>query len=281
VATFTDNNTADTAAGFTASITWGDGTTSAGTVSGSNGSFSVTGGHTYADEGSFPLSVAITRTADKATTTPTGTVTAAEADALTPHAVSISGTAGQALNNVTVATFTDSDKANTASDFTASIAWGDGTSSAGKVSGSNGTFTVTGSHTYAAAGTDAVAVTLTDDAPGSAKATANSTAQIAPAGNAGTTSGRTAAVHFSNAGRCRRRRIGRKFAGTRRRRGIDQRTVGRLRNGQPERVVVVHQLRHPGGGRRRHLDPERRGSGKPRQQRRDRCPGLARRVLGG
>ncbi|HEY7578964.1 MAG TPA: alkaline phosphatase family protein, partial [Acetobacteraceae bacterium] len=182
VATFTDSNTADTAAGFTASITWGDGTTSAGTVGGSNGSFSVTGGHTYADEGSFPLSVAITRTADKATVTPTGTVTAAEADALTPHAVSISGTAGQALNNIAVATFTDADKASGAGDFTASIAWGDGTTSAGTVSGSNGTFTVSGSHTYAAAGTDTVAVTLTDDAPGTAKATANSTAQIASAG---------------------------------------------------------------------------------------------------
>jgi hypothetical protein len=185
VATFTDTNTADTAAGFTASITWGDGTTSAGTISGSNGSFSVTGGHTYADEGSFPLSVAITRSADKTAITSAGTIAVAEADVLTPHAATITGTAGQALNNVTVATFSNSDTASPASDFTASIAWGDGTTSAGTVSGSGGTFTVSGSHTYAAAGTDAVAVTLTDDAPGTAKATANSTAQIGPGGGGG------------------------------------------------------------------------------------------------
>jgi hypothetical protein len=44
---------------------------------------------------------------------------------------------------------------------------------------------VSGSHTYAAAGTDAVAVTLTDDAPGSAEATANSTAQIGSGGGGG------------------------------------------------------------------------------------------------
>src|SRR4029077_16896298 len=48
VATFSDSNNLDTAASFTASIDWGDGTTTAGTVSGATGSFTVTGGpHTY------------------------------------------------------------------------------------------------------------------------------------------------------------------------------------------------------------------------------------------
>ncbi|MCW3477889.1 alkaline phosphatase family protein [Limobrevibacterium gyesilva] len=185
IASFTDTNSSDTAAGFTASITWGDGTTTAGTVSDANGSFSVAGGHTYADEGSFPLSVAITRIADNTKITPTGTVVAAEADVLTGQATTITGTAGQALNNVTVATFTNSDTANPAGDFTASVTWGDGTTSAGTVSGSNGTYSVAGSHTYAVSGTDTVAVSLTDDAPGTAKATANSTAQIAAGGGGG------------------------------------------------------------------------------------------------
>ena len=100
VASFTDSNTSDTASGFSATITWGDGSSSAGMVSGANGSFTVTGGHTYADEGSYALSTAITRTADNTTITPTGTLTAAEADALTPHAATITGTASQALSNV-------------------------------------------------------------------------------------------------------------------------------------------------------------------------------------
>src|SRR5438046_9862241 len=41
VGSFTDTNTAKTAGDFTVSIDWGDATTSAGTVSGSGGSFSV------------------------------------------------------------------------------------------------------------------------------------------------------------------------------------------------------------------------------------------------
>ena len=54
IASFTDSNTTDSACGFTATIDWGDGTPSAGTVTGSNGSFAVSGGHTYADEGTEP-----------------------------------------------------------------------------------------------------------------------------------------------------------------------------------------------------------------------------------
>ncbi len=60
VATFTDSNTSDAASDFTASIDWGDGVTSDGSVSGSNGSFSVSGTHTYADEaGNGPISVTV------------------------------------------------------------------------------------------------------------------------------------------------------------------------------------------------------------------------------
>jgi hypothetical protein len=54
VLTFTDSNLSDLASGFTAIIDWGDGTpVTPGTIAGSNGSFSVLGGHTYADEGDF------------------------------------------------------------------------------------------------------------------------------------------------------------------------------------------------------------------------------------
>ena len=84
----------------------------------------MSGGHTYADEGSVPLSVTITRTADKASVSASGTVAVADADTLTAHATTISGTAGQALSNVTVASFTDSDTANAAGDFAATITWG-------------------------------------------------------------------------------------------------------------------------------------------------------------
>src|SRR5258708_33480624 len=45
---------------FSASITWGDGTSSAGTVTiTSPGHFSVTGSHTYTAAGSFPFSALV------------------------------------------------------------------------------------------------------------------------------------------------------------------------------------------------------------------------------
>ena len=64
IASFTDSDLSDTAGSFTATIDWGDGTTSPGTVVGSNGSFTVEGGHTYPDGGSPQLIINVTRTAD-------------------------------------------------------------------------------------------------------------------------------------------------------------------------------------------------------------------------
>ena len=66
VATFSDTDTLDMAGDFTATIDWGDGVTTTGTVVGSNGSFTVDGGHTYADEGSDAASVALTHNPDGA-----------------------------------------------------------------------------------------------------------------------------------------------------------------------------------------------------------------------
>jgi hypothetical protein len=98
-------------------------------------------------------------------------------DVLTPYATTITATAGQSFS-ATVATFTDSNPAIAASGLTATINWGDGTTSAGTVTGSDGSFAVTGSHTYSGAGSDTVAVTLSEDPPGTASATADSTATV-------------------------------------------------------------------------------------------------------
>src|SRR5262249_40021483 len=121
VATFTDTNLSDTAGTFAATINWGDGTSSAGTITGTNGSFAVAGSHTYADEAtSAALSVTITDTANNTTLPLNGTVVVGEGDVLTPHGGTFSANPGQALN-VTVANFTDSYIGSVASDFTASI----------------------------------------------------------------------------------------------------------------------------------------------------------------
>jgi putative transposase len=76
-------NLPDAADFYAAQINWGDGTTSSGTVVGSNGNFTVEAGHDYADEANMPLSVAVTNTADSVKITLNGAVAVAEGDHLT------------------------------------------------------------------------------------------------------------------------------------------------------------------------------------------------------
>ena len=78
VATFTDANPSATVGDFTATIDWGDGHTSTGTVTEKNGVFSVAGSNTYAEDGSDKITVTIT---DKGGSTTTATSTATVADA--------------------------------------------------------------------------------------------------------------------------------------------------------------------------------------------------------
>jgi hypothetical protein len=59
VATFTDANPDATASDFSAQINWGDGATSAGTVAAAGSGFVVNGGHTYAANGTDPVTVTV------------------------------------------------------------------------------------------------------------------------------------------------------------------------------------------------------------------------------
>jgi PKD repeat protein len=181
VATFTDTGfPGNTAGDFTATIDWGDGTTTTGTVSGGSGLFTVSGSHTYADEGSFATTVILTDDAPgTASATATGTASVAEADILSGTGLSVTSTEGSTFSGA-VATFTNTGyPGNLASDFTATIDWGDGTTTAGTVSGSSGFFTVSGTHSYTDEGSFTTTVTLTDDAPGTASATATGVANVA------------------------------------------------------------------------------------------------------
>ena len=60
VATFTDSNTSAPSTSFSAAINWGDGSPSTtGVITGSGGTFSVAGTHTYAAHGTYPVGVSI------------------------------------------------------------------------------------------------------------------------------------------------------------------------------------------------------------------------------
>jgi large repetitive protein len=79
-----------------------------------------------------------------------------------------------------VATFTDDDPMGTATDYQATIVWGDGHTSTGTIGGgpaNNGFFTVTGTNTYAAAGSYVFTVTIVDNG-GSTVTTSPSTISV-------------------------------------------------------------------------------------------------------
>lgn len=92
------------------------------------------------------------------------------------------GTEGAALTGA-VATITDPDTTATASEYTATIDWGDGTTPvAGTVSGpTGGPFTVTGTHAYAEEGAYTVTASITDTTAPANTATATSNATITDA----------------------------------------------------------------------------------------------------
>jgi predicted heme/steroid binding protein len=198
VATFSDIDTNATAADYSASISWGDGSTSAGTITGGGGSFSVSGSHTYAEEGSKQVAVTITDTdnsSNSATTHSTATVT----DAGLTASPACSATSLRSYNGST-ATFVDAaSPSGTLSDFSASISWGDGSASAGAVSGSNGgPYAVSGLHTYATTGSFTITTHITDAGGATAMTSCGTLGfSFAPGGGSFVIGGRQRAVGTS------------------------------------------------------------------------------------
>ncbi|HEU5118475.1 MAG TPA: hypothetical protein VFT74_17825, partial [Isosphaeraceae bacterium] len=133
LATFTNANPFFSAgdppgSSYSATISWGDGTTSSATIQPdpiSSGRFDVMGTHTYAEDGLYTASVAITSTQGATTTGPvTSTATVKDAP-LTGSAVTFKPIEGLSFTG-TVATFTDADPGGHVGDYSAIIDWGDG-----------------------------------------------------------------------------------------------------------------------------------------------------------
>ena len=122
-ATFTDSNPGNHTADFTATINWGDSGTSSGTVSYDSGVYTVSGSHTYADEGIYAISINVADDGGQ-TATITGTATVADVALTGSDAATAAGTEGQTNSNVLAnATFTDANPGNHTGDFTATINW--------------------------------------------------------------------------------------------------------------------------------------------------------------
>ena len=152
VASFTDPNSLANSGDIAVTITWGDGTQSLGTVAGpdTNGLYTVTGSHTYAAGPSPPTFAVTVAIADPigpvATTTSTAVVTTG---AITFVGFPFTVAPGTAFTG-TVATFTATNPIAASLTPTATINWGDGTTSPGAVTGpdAHGLFTVAGTHVY-------------------------------------------------------------------------------------------------------------------------------------
>jgi hypothetical protein len=197
VGTFTDANPNATVGEFTATINWGDGDITNGTITQPGGigtPFDVTGSHAYNEAGTYSFSVLVTDQ-DGASVTLTGTAnvtgTALTEQTTPPIVVENKGVAAFVLDegvpvfSVPVSTFTDANSSPSASSFSAVIDWGDGSpTTVGTVvvtpgtEGGPSTITVEGSHTYQVNGQFTVTVS-TDDGDGH-EVTTTTTASVGP-----------------------------------------------------------------------------------------------------
>ena len=158
IATFSDLGPAAGVASYQASIDWGDGTTSAGTIAlTASGQYSVTGSHAW-NIGFFSPTVTVTNGARTAIA-----YSSVEADAPTPTGVGIAvnATSGQTFKGV-VANFSNV-VLSSLSSYSATINWGDGHVTSGVlIPDGVGGVNVSGSTVYAASGTYTVTTQLYD-----------------------------------------------------------------------------------------------------------------------
>ena len=192
VAVFTVANPSATAAGYTATIDWGDGTPfSLGVVAptgttATTASFRITGAHTYTRYNAGPLTVRVNITdAFGTTVNATTTVTAvADAPLSGPAPLAIVGAAGQLLVDVPLGTFVDANPFATPADHAVTISWGDGNpNTVGLVSlvGRNGTgsvFAISGSRVFPSVTGSPFAISAVVTDAGGSTVTVNTTATI-------------------------------------------------------------------------------------------------------
>jgi RHS repeat-associated protein len=171
-----DPITTTTIPSYTAVITWGDNSTSAGTATpqyANNGTLTgniiVTGTHQYASTGSFISHATVTNPTTGATSTSANqTVTVVDA-MLQAIPQTLTAVSANSTGTVSVAQFRDQNPLATASQFPAAnvtINWGDGsgnqTGTVVAVTGATALFALQGSHTYASAGTYTITASATD-----------------------------------------------------------------------------------------------------------------------
>ncbi len=157
---------------FVALINWGDNTTDTATVTGAGNPFNYAfnGSHTYAQNGSYNVTVSVTdKDGGSGTSAPVMVSVANVPPTVGTPTVSPTSTNEGASTSFTVSgTFTDPADALD-EPFTAVINWGDNTADTATVTGTGNPFNYAfnGSHTYAQSGSYNVTVSVTDKDGGS------------------------------------------------------------------------------------------------------------------
>src|SRR5262249_47588645 len=157
VASFKDPTGSGYLSNYSATIDWGDDSTSMGDMffNADTDTFQVGGTHTY-DDGSFTITVTIHKA-----TAPDGVVTD---QAKINHVPSLTANTIQAIAGGTftgvVGFFTDS--SSPASDFTGIVDWQDGQQTAGSVVPFGSGFNIVATHSFAAEGSHNFTITLLD-----------------------------------------------------------------------------------------------------------------------
>jgi hypothetical protein len=161
-------------------ITWGDGSSSPGSVTHLSGDpsnvFAIVGSHIYAEIGGYTILGTVFDTdggptTGRVNTTTTGNASIVDAPlSVNPFPLTLTGVEGAVLNlggtNVPVAFFHDNNTFSaTPADYVITINWGDGTTSAGVAqTAGSGNWIVknVGSHAYAEEGSYTVSTTIQD-----------------------------------------------------------------------------------------------------------------------
>ena len=190
IATFTDADTIENANSYAATINWGDGSSSAGTVAYTGTStvggatvndYSVSGTHAYLISGTEATHVILTDLGGTFTTVSGGIPITTILGPLAPitgagATINVNGlatgippaapkaTAGTPLSSVRLVTFTDAPAPLATTAYAATIDWGDGSAlSGGAITETGGVFTVSGTHVYPAPGTFPINVVVVGD----------------------------------------------------------------------------------------------------------------------
>jgi hypothetical protein len=161
---FGDSDAFGTLSDYTATIYWGDGTSSAGNIVGSqSGGFDVSGSHVYTTAGIYNYGITI-QDSGGASGSAGNSVQVIDAPLL-GSGQSFTASPTGSTGSVLVATFTDGGGLAAPSSYSATIDWGDASTSAGTITQPGGTgtpFNVTGNHVYSTRGSWTVHTTITD-----------------------------------------------------------------------------------------------------------------------